>query len=85
MDSEREVLAKEQRLAQMSKFGTMKKKANFVKATGPFTFFKDTNSFEIGTKYVDDRDKIKQIQPDRAFKKNIPKWNLFKTCDGDTF
>ena len=36
-----------------------KKKANFVKATGPFTFFKDTNSFEIGTKYVDDRDKIK--------------------------
>ena len=59
MESERQDIVKEQRLAQASKFGTMKKKANFVKATGPFTFFKDTNSFEIGTKYVDDRDKIK--------------------------
>jgi hypothetical protein len=63
----------------------MKKKPTFLRNTGPFEFFIDTNSFEIGTLYVDERDKIKQIQPDRAFKKDIPNWNLQKTCDGDIF
>jgi hypothetical protein len=39
----------------------MKKKPTFLKATGPFNFFRDTNSFDIGTLFIDDRDKIKQI------------------------
>lgn len=46
-------------MAEANKFTVMVKKPTFLKATGPFEFFKDTNSFEIGTKYVDDRDKIK--------------------------
>jgi len=39
-------------------FKEMKKKPEFIKATGPFNYFKNTNSFDIGTNYMDDRDKI---------------------------
>ena len=37
----------------------MKKKPTFLKSTGPFEFFNEKMSFDIGTLYVDDRDKIK--------------------------
>ena len=54
----------------------MKKKPTFKTATGPFNFFKDDNGIMIGTVFMDDRDKQKQMMPDRAFKKDIPRWNL---------
>ena len=46
----------------------------------------DTNSVHaIGIGYVDHRDRVKAMQPDKTFVKGIPKWNLQKTCDGGFF
>ena len=54
----------------------MKRKPNFVKSTGPYTYLKDEKSFDKGIKFMEHRHKMKLIMPDRAIKKNIPKWNL---------
>lgn len=58
-EEERFILIKEKKEKEKASFGTMTRKPTFLKSTGPFQFFKDTNSFDVGTKYVDDRDKIK--------------------------
>ena len=34
---------------------------------------------------MDHRDKLKLCIPDKAYKKDIPKWNLQKTSDGELF
>ena len=58
-EHERNQLIHERKLAEKSSFGTMTRKPTFLRSTGPFHFFRDEKSFDIGTKYVDDRDKIK--------------------------
>lgn len=63
----------------------MTKKISFLPALHEQNYFKDTNSFDIGTTYMDDREKLKLIMPERSYKKDIPKWTLQKTCDGDIF
>ena len=63
----------------------MTKKIGFLPAVKNEGYFRDTNSFDIGTEYMDNRDRLKLMMPDRAYKKGIPKWYLQKTCDGDTF
>ena len=57
-EDERKQMIKERKAVEAGSFTTMTKKPTFLKSTGPFYFFKDTNSFDIGTKYMDDRDKI---------------------------
>ena len=34
---------------------------------------------------MDHRDKVKLNMPDKCFKKDVPMWNLQKTCDGGFF
>ena len=64
----------------------MTKKAAFLPSLKQIGNFEIQNSVHaIGTEYVDDRDKKKLMAPDKSFKKNIPKWNLQKTCDGSVF
>lgn len=64
----------------------MTKKSGFLPALKSKGNFNEMNSVHaIGTEYMDHRDKQKLYAPDKTFLKNIPKWNLQKTCDGDNF
>ena len=79
-------MIKQQKLAEKFKFTNMTKKADFlptVLRSEPFE--KSVTSLAIGNTYMDYRDKLKLCMPDKSFKKNIPKWNTLKTCDGTVF
>jgi hypothetical protein len=54
----------------------MKKKSDFMPTVMHPRPFEEQTTLAIGDTYVDARDKFKLCQPDRAFKKDIPKWNL---------
>ena len=73
-------------MAEKFKFGNMTKKADFlptVLRSEPFE--KSVTTLAIGNAFMDHRDKLKLCMPDKSFKKNIPKWNTLKTCDGTAF
>ena len=64
----------------------MTKKISFLPALSAQPTFSETNSVHaIGVEFMDDRDKNKLCMPDKCYKKDIPMWNLQKTCDGDFF
>lgn len=50
----------------------MKKKIYFLPTVTKGSQFTSVSSIDIGTKYVDDREKMKNCMPDKTFKKGIP-------------
>lgn len=64
----------------------MTKKISFLPALDAKGEFEKQNSVNaIGVEYMDHRDKMKQMMPEKSYKKDPPKWHLQKTCDGDVF
>ena len=86
-DIERVQMKKAIREAEKFKFGNMTKKTEFLPTLYQQPLFKkDEKSIHaIGVPFMAHRDKMRLCQPDRAFSKDAPKWNLQKTCDGKEF
>ena len=63
----------------------MKKKHYFLPALHEKNEFISTSTHHVGDPYVDDREKRREMMPDRAFKKDIPQWHYQKSCDGNFF
>ena len=64
----------------------MTKKISFLPALNTQAVFKETNSVHaVGAEFMDHRDKLKLYMPEKCYKKDIPMWNLQKTCQGDFF
>ena len=72
-NKKREQMTQEQRIAENSKFGTMTKKADFIRAAKFASNFEDMTSVHaIGAAYIDHRDKAKLCAPDKCHEKKGP-------------
>jgi hypothetical protein len=64
----------------------MTKKISFLPALKETPVFQKQNSVHaVGATFMDHRDKLKLMAPDKTIMRETNKWALQKTCDGELF
>lgn len=83
---EREDIKKAAKQAEQFKFTKMTKKISFLPALKERPVFQKQNSVHaVGAPFMDHRDKLKLMAPDKTIMRETNKWALQKTCDGELF